>query len=419
MERETAMSGKTRAGRPRIRRLGVLTGGGDVPGLNAAIKAIVYRADPLGIEVVGLRAGWEGITFLDRSQPKEALIFREDDERTWDSGYLMPLNRRNTRAIDRVGGTILQSTRSNPANVRVEELPAHLRGSGVGHGPDDRLDLTSEVLANIEFLELDGVIVIGGDGTLGIAAGISARGVPIWAIPKTMDNDVPGTEYCIGFQTAIDRASEYIDRVRSTAASHRQTVLFRLFGRDAGFTALETAIAPWADRVLIPEVPADLDRLAELVVNDRRNPSRYSVVLLSEGADLGIPIPDSEPPDAYGHRRRANVAEVLAKELASRVRGVRFLPIDLTYILRSGVPDVLDKRMAIVFSNMIMTRIEAGQPGVLAAYQSGHFVYTDIPGRDLPSRHVDHQTYNAARYRPSFEQMTGPYRSQRPARSAA
>jgi 6-phosphofructokinase 1 len=402
-----------------IRRLGILTGGGDVPGLNAAIKAIVYRAEPLGIEIMGLRAGWEGIMFLDRGRPRQELIFREEDEGTWDSGYLMPLNRRNTRAIDRAGGTILQSTRSNPANVRVEELPAPLAGYAAGRGPEDRVDLTNEVLANIEFLELDGLIVIGGDGTLGIAADISARGVPVWAIPKTMDNDVPGTEYCIGFQTAIDRAAEYIDRVRSTAASHRQTVLFRLFGRDAGFTALETAIATWADRVLIPEVPADLDRLAELVVNDRRNPSRYSVVLLSEGADLGIPIPDSEPPDAYGHRRRANVAEVLAKELTARVRGVRFLPIDLTYILRSGVPDVLDKRMAIVFSNMIMTRIEAGLPGVLAGYLDGQFIYTGIPGRDLPARHVDLQTYNAARYRPSFEQMTGPFRAQRHARSAA
>jgi 6-phosphofructokinase 1 len=395
-----------------VRRLGIMTGGGDVPGLNAAIKAIVYRAESLDIEVLGLRAGWEGITFLDRNRTREELTFHVDDERTWESGYLMPLSRRNTRSIDRTGGTILQSTRSNPARVRVADLPPHLAAYAEGHDPEDRIDLSREVLANFDFLGLDGLVVIGGDGTLGVAAKIAELGIPVWGIPKTMDNDVPGTDYCIGFETAINRASEYIDRMRSTAGSHRQTLVFRLFGRDAGFTALETAIATWADRALIPEVPASIDRLADLVVHDRHNPSGYSLVLVAEGAELDVPVPDVEPPDAYGHRRRANVAEFLSKELSKRVPRVRFLPIDLTYVLRSGEPDVYDKRAAVFFANMIMGQVEQGTPGMMAAYRKGEFMVTDIPGREYHARQVDPADYNAERYRPNFERIAGKYRPQ-------
>src|SRR5438105_4372486 len=283
-----------------IRRLGVLTGGGDVPGLNPAIKAVVYRAETMGISILGLRAGWEGITFMDRSRGFDALIFRPDEPATWQGSYLMPLNRLNTRTIDRQGGTILQSTRTNPARTKVSELPPHLASYGAGHAPDDRVDLTDEVIKNLSFLELDGLVVIGGDDTLSYGAVLSAKGIPVWGIPKTMDNDVPGTDYCIGFHTAINRAAEFINRIRSTAGSHSETVLFRMFGRDAGFTALETAVATWADRVLIPEVPANVDTLAGLIVEDRKNPQNYSTVVLSEGANLGVAVPEIGPIDAYG-----------------------------------------------------------------------------------------------------------------------
>src|SRR5579884_3956085 len=190
-----------------IRRLGVLTGGGDVPGLNAAIKALVYRAEHMGIQFLGLRAGWEGITYLDRARGYDALIFRPDNPATWHGSYLMPLTRLNTRTIDRQGGTILQSTRTNPARTRVADLPPHLAAYGTGHSPDDHVDLTDEVLANLNFLQLDGLVVIGGDDTLSYGAVLATKGVPIWGIPKTMDNDVHGTDYCIGFQTAITRAA--------------------------------------------------------------------------------------------------------------------------------------------------------------------------------------------------------------------
>ena len=395
-----------------IRAIGVLTGGGDVPGLNAAIKALVYRAEHMGIRVMGLRAGWEGITYLDRGRDVNQLIFRNDDPTTWKSGYLMPLERLNTRNIDRQGGTILQSSRTNPANTRMSELPPCLQTYAEGHKPNERIDLTQEVLANLEFLELDGLVVIGGDDTLSYGSRLSTERFPVWAIPKTMDNDVPGTDYCIGFQTAISRAAEFINHIRSTVGSHRQTVLFRLFGRDAGFTALETAAVTWADRLIIPEVAIDIDTLADLVIRDRQNPESYSVVVLSEGANLGMPVPTIGEADAYGHKRKANVAEFLADQLSQRIAGVRFLPIDLTYFLRSGEAEVYDKHMAIHYANVIMSMMDQGTSGVMAAYRNGEFICTDIPSKDLPPRRVDPSDYHPTRYRPRFERISGPYRPQ-------
>ncbi len=404
------MPGKTQG---PIRKLAVLTGGGDVPGLNPAIKALVYRAEPMGIRMIGLRRGWKGITHIDRSRSMDSQIFNAEDPCTWQDSYLMPLNRLNTRTIDRQGGTILQSSRTNPARMLVGDLPPHLKSHGAGHAPDDTVDLTDEVLANLSFLELDGLVVIGGDDTLSYGSILSAKGVPVWGIPKTMDNDVPGTDYCIGFQTAINRAGEFINRIRSTAGSHSETVLFRLFGRDAGFTALETAIVAWADRVLIPEVPTNIDALAELIVKDRRNPQNYSTVVLSEGANLGVPVPEVGQPDAYGHRKKANVAEFLAEQLTQRLPGIRFLPIDLTYFLRSGEPDVYDKHMAIFYANLVMSLVEPGIYGVMAAHRDGAFISTDIPGKDLPARRVDPADYHPTRYRPRFEHVTGPYEPQK------
>lgn len=395
-----------------MRSLGVLTGGGDVPGLNAAIKALVYRAASMNMSIMGLRDGWEGITFLDRSRSRDELIFDAGNPATWKHNYLMPLNRLNTRSIDRTGGTILQSTRTNPAKMRVGDLPPHLARYGQGHKPDEFVDLTDEVLANLDFLQLDGLVVIGGDDTLSYGAVLSTRGVPVWGIPKTMDNDVHGTDYCIGFQTAISRAAEFIDRIRSTAGSHSETVLFRMFGRDAGFTALETAVVTWADRCLIPEVPCDIDTLAKLVVKDRENPNNYSTIVMSEGANLGVPVPEIGAPDAYGHRKKANVAEFLADQLSARLPGIRFLPIDLTYFLRSGEPEVYDKHMAIYYANVAMNALEQGMHGVMAAYRVGAFIFTDIPGKNWPARRVDPADYHTTRYRPRFEHIDGVYRPQ-------
>ena len=186
-----------------------------------------------------------------------------------------------------------------------------------------------------------------------------------------------------------------------------------MFGRDAGFTALETAIVSWADRLLIPEVPADIDILAELIVQDWRNPQNYSTVVLSEGANPGVPVQEVGQPGAYGHRKKANVAEFLAEQLTQRLSGIRFLPVDLTYSLRSGEPDVYDKHMAISYANLVMSLIESGTHGVMAAHHDGAFISTDIPGKDLPARRVDPADYHSTRYRPRFEHITGDYAPQK------
>jgi 6-phosphofructokinase 1 len=264
----------------------------------------------------------------------------------------------------------------------------------------------------MKFLGLDGLVVIGGDDTLSYGAVLATKGVPVWGIPKTMDNDVHGTDYCIGFQTAISRAAEFIGRIRSTAESHSETILFRMFGRDAGFTALETATVAWTDRLLIPEVEANIDRLADLIAQDRRNPQSYSTVVLSEGANLGVPVPEVGEADAYGHKKKANVAEFLGEQLATRLPHVRFIPIDLTYFLRSGEPEVYDKHMAIYYANLIMAAVEKGMHSVMAAHRNGAFVYTDIPGKNLPARRVDPADYHSERYRPRFEHITGEYQPQ-------
>jgi len=203
---------------------------------------------------------------------------------------------------------------------------------------------------------------------------------------------------------------EFINRIRSTAGSHSETILFRLFGRDAGFTAFETAVVTWADRLLIPEVPANIDSLATLIEQDRRNPQNYSIVVLSEGANLSVPVPEIGTTDAFGHRHKANVAEFLSGELSKRLPSVRFLPIDLTYFLRSGQPDAFDKHMAIYYANVVMSFIEQGTHGVMAAHRKGEFIATIIPGKNLPARRVDPADYHATRYRPRFEHITGPFR---------
>ena len=392
-----------------IRRLGILSAGSDVPGINAAIKALVYRARDDCMSVLGIRGGWEGLTFLDRSLGRDRLIFRFDDPGTWRQGYIMPLTRLSTRTIDRQGGTILQSTHTHPASIKVGSLPPHLASYGEGRGPEKRVDLTAEVLQNMRFLELDGLVVIGGDATQSAGAALAAKGVPVWGIPETMDNDIPGTEYSLGFQTAIDRAAEYIGRIRSTAGSHRETILFRMFGRHAGFTALETAVVASVDRVLIPEVPANVDRLADLVAADRHNPHNYSTVVLSEGADLGLPLSEEAPADSHGYREEANIAAVLAKQLGERLQGARFLPMDLTYILRAGEPVARDRHMAIFYANLIMSHVEAKRSGVMAAYRDGQFIVTDIPGKNHPPRRVNQAGYHPTQYRLCYECISGPY----------
>lgn len=383
------------------RRVGILTGGGDVPGLNAVIKSVTYRGSEDGIEVVGLRRGWEALTNLNLKDP---------DSR---SRYVIPLTPENTRTIDRRGGTVLHSSRTNPS--KMQKLPDHILGENfpVSRTTKDGTtletwDLTSQVLANLSALNIENVIAIGGDDTLSYAAKLSGLGVNVIAIPKTMDNDVRNTEYCIGFSTAITRASDAIQRQRTTVGSHERIGIFRVFGRDAGFTALFTAYATFI-RCVIPEYRVNLDQLILLLMEDKHsNPSNYALVVLSEGAAWeGYTLREYGEPDAYGHRKKASVAESLADEILQRV-GEETIVSDLTYDLRSGDPDSMDKLVALTFGNMAYDAMLEGKTGLMSALVDGHYDMVPIPDAKLGPRRLDiATTYNTERYRPLYTNKRG------------
>jgi 6-phosphofructokinase len=382
-------------------RIGILTGGGDVPGLNAVIKTITYRSSEDDIEVIGLRRGWEGLTHLDPNDPASR------------ARYLLPLDRANTRTIDRHGGTMLHSSRTNPA--KMQKLPAHLAGKDFPSSSNTKAgtttttwDLSGQVLANLAALGLDRLIAIGGDDTLGYAAKLDALGVKVIAIPKTMDNDVRNTEYCIGFSTAITRASDAIQRQRTTVASHERIGIFRIFGRDAGFTAIYTAYVA-AIRCVIPEYKVDLDKLISLLMEDKRaNPSNYALIVLSEGAAWdGYKVQEYGEADAYGHRKKASVAESLADEIKRRTRA-ETITSDLTYDLRSGDPDFLDKLVGVTFGNMAYDAVLEGKTGLMSALVQGCYELVPIPDPKLGPRRVDvATTYSTERYRPIYANKRG------------
>ncbi len=383
------------------KRIGVLTGGGDVPGLNAIIKTVTYRGSEDDIEVVGLRRGWEALTHLNLDDPASK------------SRYLIPLNRENTRIIDRRGGTVLHSSRTNPSKMK--KLPDHLAGQDLpipdstkGGVATKTWDLTGEVLANLSGLGIEHLIAIGGDDTLSYADKLNGLGVKIIAIPKTMDNDVRNTEYCIGFSTAITRASDAIQRQRTTVGSHERIGIFRIFGRDAGFTALYTAYAT-SIRCVIPEYKVNLDKMIRLLIEEKRaNPSNYALIVLSEGAEWeGYKMQEYGEPDAYGHRKRASVAEVFADEIKRRA-GEETIVSDLTYDLRSGDPDFIDKLVALTFGNMAYDAILEGKTGLMSALVEGRYDLVPIPDAMLGPRKLDvASTYNTERYRPLYSNKRG------------
>lgn len=379
------------------RRIGILTGGGDVPGLNSVIKSVTYHATELGYEVIGIRRGWEGLT---HQRPGAEL----------DPAYIVPLDRINTRAIDRTGGTVLHSSRTNPRKMKAERLPAHLAADRAAtmKAAEGIYDLTPVVLDNIERLGLDYLVPIGGDDTLSFAQTLHEQGVPLIAIPKTMDNDVQGTEYCIGFSSAITRAKELINRQRTTLGSHERVGVFRIFGRNAGFSALYTAYVTSA-RCLIPEAPFDLDHLCGLMAEDHRsNPSRYAFVIAAEGAIWkGGTIQEVGDADAFGHRHKANIAEILAAEIKSRTK-IETVFSELTYDLRSGEPDSLDQMVAITFANVAMDLIASGVKGRMMAIRDGKYAHSPLPDPKLGARSVDLSTmYNADRLRPVYAGLLG------------
>ena len=383
------------------KRIGILTGGGDVPGLNHVIKGVVYHASEYDHEVIGLRRGWEGLTHLNL-----------DDEES-RKRYVLSLDRDNTRTVDRTGGTFLHSSRTNPAKMK--RLPDFLnpadfpRKEVTKRGETTKVwDVTGHVLKNLAALNLDCLVAIGGDDTLSYAARLHQEGFHVVCVPKTMDNDVRNTEYCIGFSTAITRATSAIERQRSTVGSHERIGIFRVFGRDAGYTALYTAFVQNI-RCCIPEYKVKLDRLIELLVRDKReNPSNYSIVVLSEGAEWeGYEVKEYGEPDAFGHRKKMSVAEDLSGEIKTR-SGEETLVSDLTYELRSGSPDFVDSMVAITFGNMAMDAILEGRSGLMAGIVNGCYAMVPIPDPALGPRKVDVETmYDTHRYRPVYTRKAG------------
>ncbi len=383
------------------KRVGILTGGGDVPGLNSVIKSVVYRGAEIGCEVVGIRRGWEGLTHVDLKDPASR------------ARYILPLNRENTRTIDRTGGTYLHSSRTNP--TKMAKLPPVLAGQPFQSREITKkgvtstvFDVTPAVLKNIETLGLDYLVAIGGDDTLSYAAELNRQGMKVIAVPKTMDNDVQHTEYCIGFSTAITRAMDAIERQRTTVGSHERIGIFRVFGRDAGYTALYTAYVT-ALRCCIPEYKVDLKHLIDILISDKRsNPSNYSLVILSEGAEWqGYKVKEYGDPDAFGHRKKMSVAEDLSSEIKAAT-GEETVVSDLTYDLRSGSPDFVDRMVAYTFAGMAMDALQEGKTGVMTAISGGCYTMVPIPDPKLGPRRVDISTmYNTERYRPTYVHKLG------------
>ncbi|MGO9897782.1 MAG: 6-phosphofructokinase [Bryobacteraceae bacterium] len=383
------------------KRIGILTGGGDVPGLNSVIKSVVYRSVAIGYEVVGIRRGWEGLTHVNLQDPSSR------------ARYILPLNTENTRTIDRTGGTYLHSSRTNPS--KMGKLPPVLEGQtfdvkeSTKKGVTTKVfDVTPAVLANIEVLGLDYLVAIGGDDTLSYAAELGRRGVQVMAVPKTMDNDVRNTEYCIGFSTAITRAMDAIERQRTTVGSHERIGLFRVFGRDAGYTALYTAYVT-SVRCCIPEYKVSLPHLIDLLVTDKRNnPSNYALCILSEGAEWeGYTVKEYGEADAFGHRKKMSVAEDLSNEIKTKT-GDETIVSDLTYDLRSGSADFVDRMVASTFAGMAMDAIEDGKHGLMTAINEGRYALVSIPDPKLGPRRVEIATmYNTDRYRPTYDRKLG------------
>jgi ATP-dependent phosphofructokinase / diphosphate-dependent phosphofructokinase len=380
-----------------MKRVGILTGGGDVPGLNAAIQQFVWRMEGEGYEVLGLRRGWAALLNV---KP-----FHDADNSAW----LVPLTRASTRTIDRSGGTILHSSRINPALTKPDAVPEHLRGGEHPRLPDGRLDLTGYALEVLRYLHLDTLVVIGGDGTLSFARRLHLEGVKIVGLPKTMDNDVYGTDYCIGFSTAITRSVTFINDLRTVAGSHERFLVVELFGRYSGETCLLASYLAGTDRALIAEVPFDTARVVAMLAEDKRsNPSNYAVVAISEGAypQGGKPFETGEA-DAVGNRELGGVGRFL-REALQKQTGERVIYQRLGYLMRSGAPDSLDRLVAKNFAALAADLILAGKTGRLVAIQNGRYTTEPLEIVGEGQKRVDvARFYDSERYRPNIVGVMG------------
>ena len=376
--------------------IGILTGGGDVPGLNPAIRAVTIRAIREGYRVIGIRRGWGGIVDIIR------------DDKADNSENYLELSKDIVNKAGRTGGTFLHTSRTNPSRIKKQDLPDFYKDQYT----DDVNDLTPEVLKNLEFLGIDTLIPIGGDDTLSYAVRMHEEGVNVVAIPKTMDNDVPGTDYCIGFSTCVTRTIHLANNLRTPAGSHERFLVMEVFGRYAGFTAMLPTMAGAAHRCVIPEYKFDMESLAELLVEDRnQNPSKYSMVLVSEGAMFkgGEMIFEDSTTDAYGHKKLGGIGDLVSEELKrlspefNKGRAINTVNQKLGYLVRGGDPDAIDSIAPMAFGNLALDLILQNVYGRLVVLNNGR--YSNIPIEIVTSRNKVvnvEKHYNKERLRPNY-----------------
>ena len=379
------------------RKIGILTGGGDVPGLNVAIKAVVRRAMDHDIEVLGLRRGWWGTVGINPDDPKTI------EELT------ITLTPSVVRTFERTGGTRLHSSRTNPSNMKPERVPEYVPEEDRVVKENGRVDITSYTLKVLEALELDALIPIGGDDTLSFAARLHQEGFQVVAIPKTMDNDVFGTDYCIGFSTAVTRSVDAITNFRTAVGSHERIGVVELFGRNSGETSLFAAYLSDVDRAIISEVPFDIEKLVNFLVEDRaQNPSNYAIMTISEGAHpIDGEIVQFGEADDYGHQKLGGIGHIVAQEIKKR-SGANIMYQQLGYLMRSGSPDSLDRMVAVSYGNLALDQVAMGHTGRMVALQQGN--YTTVPLVMVISgkKTVDvGALYDTKNYRPKVRDMLG------------
>jgi 6-phosphofructokinase len=392
-----------------MRHIGILTGGGDVPGLNSAIKSVYTSARQRGwlrpgtnhANITGILRGWRGAVRMGADPSASA------------GRETIALTDAAVRVVDRFGGTFLHTSRTRPDRMRRKDLPPHLatRADELPRASagEDLFDLTEEVVRNLRGHGIDCLVAIGGDDTLGYAHTLHSRGFPVIGIPKTMDNDVRGTEYALGYATALTRSVEFINRQRTHLGSNEVVGVFRVFGRNAGFTSLGTAMAISDIRCAIPEHAFDLAALCRLVEEDHRgHDSHYAMVVVSEGAMwTGGKLEEYGEPDAYGHRKKMNVGEQLAQEI-TRLTKLPTRPQDLTYDLRSGDPDPYDRIVAASFGALAVELLAQGTTGRMLGIQNGLYAHAPLPDATRGARTVDVPTYyDTERFRPRFSAQFG------------
>lgn len=381
-----------------IKTLGILTGGGDVPGLNPCIKAVVDRAIDDGMEIIGFRRGWAGPLNINPDDPSE------------DWRWVMRLNKAVVRKIDRSGGTFLHTSRTRPSHVKPSEMPAFLRDDHPAPDPKTgTVDLTPHVLRVMQHLKIDGLIAIGGDDTLSYAARLHQENFPVVAIPKTMDNDVYGTDYCIGFSTAVTRSVDFITALRTPTGSHERICVVELFGRNSGETSLFAAYLSHVDRAIISEVPFDVEKLSAMLVEDKRaNPSNYAIMTISEGATMiGGEIIESGDADAYGHRKLGGIGQITG-DMIKKISGENIIYQQLGYLMRSGAPDSLDRMVALSYANLATDLIAQGRSGRMVALRDGKYTHIPLSTVISGTKRVDvDELYDREHYRPKVANMLG------------